>query len=275
LRWASIGPNTAPVLGAPDTGLRGLTILGALPERGAWSAWSAATAAGQAVEVLALLPSLDPQLRQRERERLRLLPLIRQADLLPVLAAGTAPDGRRFVVAAVSHGPTLEDWVGRHGALGPAMAVGLVRRLALALEPAHRSGVIHRALSAAMVHLDRAEREPRDPFPFAVRLAGLGQAADPGDEGRDDPREDLGGLAAILVTALGGSTACPPATPAPVRALHGWLVQPEQSTPVGCRAVVTRCDAVAVQVAPAWRFARRGLFLLIILLALLAWWQLR
>jgi hypothetical protein len=254
--------------------LNGLTIVGELPARGAWSAWSGATAGGQAVEVLALLPSLDPHLRQRERERLRLLPLIRHSDLLPVLAAGTAPDGRRFVVAMISHGPTLAEWVRRHGALSPAMAVGLVRRLALALEPAHRSGVIHRALAAGMVHLDRAEREPRDPFPFAVRLAGLGQAADPGDEGRDDPREDLRGLAAVLACALGGDLGCPSGTPAAVVGLHAWLAEPEQSTPVGCRAVVTRCDAVVVQVAPAWRFARRGLFLLIILLGLLAWWQL-
>jgi len=224
--------------------------------------------------VLALLPSLDPHLRQRERQRLRLLPMIHQANLLPVLAAGTAPDGRRFVVSALSHGPTLEDWVARHGALGPAMAVGLVRRLAIALEPAHRSGVIHRAVSAAMVHLDRAQREPRDPFPFAVRLAGIGLAADPGDEVRDDPREDLRGLASVLMCALGGTDRCPPGTPQVVIELHAWLIHPEQSTPVGCRSVVARCDAVAMQVAPAWRFARRGLFLLIALLALLAWWQL-
>jgi hypothetical protein len=265
---ASRSADTGAVRAAPDTGLPGLTILGPLPDRGAWRAWRG-QAEGRVVDVLAQLPQLDPLLRARERQRLAILATIRQEHLLPVLAAGTSPDGRRFVVAAASHGPTLAEWTARHGALPPAMAVGLIRRLAAALAPAHERGVIHRALDARAVHLEREPRSSGDPFPFAVRLAGLGLAPDPGDESRDDPREDLRGLAGVLAVAVGGLS---PASPDVMREFHAWLATPDATRPVGSATVMARCDALLLQVAPAWRTARRALLVVLVALAILAWW---
>ncbi|MBW3539018.1 MAG: protein kinase [Planctomycetes bacterium] len=69
-------------------------------------------------------------------------------------------DGRQFIVMAFVQGRPLSDYVGPKSPFDQRQAAILVRKIALALDAAHRKGVIHRDLKPANIMLDGERHEP-------------------------------------------------------------------------------------------------------------------
>lgn len=216
---------------------------------GSWRRWRGMRA-GVLIDLLRADALADPLLALRFQRLACLLPRLAHAHLQPCLEAGLDDDGGRWLVVAMPRGPTLEERLAVGGALPPAVAVGLVRTLADALEGLHRRGIVHRGVAPARVVLERlAAPMPGDPFPFAPRLGGLGLAEDPGEESGDDPRLDVRALGALLCHCLlgrpgGVAELAPAGVPADVVTLAGELVQPDTERPVDGSGVRAACDGV-------------------------------
>jgi eukaryotic-like serine/threonine-protein kinase len=74
--------------------------------------------------------------------------------IVPVYDAGSGPDGRPRYTMRVVRGRTLREVLderGAGGALARAQLLGVVRQVALAMDYAHRRGVVHRDLKPANV----------------------------------------------------------------------------------------------------------------------------
>lgn len=90
--------------------------------------------------------------------------------------AGVTASGRPYLVMEYIDGPSLRAYLNEHGAMPEALAIEIVRTLAIALGHALQCGIIHRDVKAENVLLNRVEKSQRDKFPFTVKLVDLGLA---------------------------------------------------------------------------------------------------
>jgi ABC-type transport system substrate-binding protein/predicted Ser/Thr protein kinase len=109
---------------------------------------------GSQVAVKVLRPELaeDPEFRVRFSREVATLTRVEGMCTVRVIEADTqAP--RPFLVTEYIDGPSLSDYVERHGPLGAEMLYGLATGLAEALAAIHAAGIIHRDLKPSNVLL--------------------------------------------------------------------------------------------------------------------------
>lgn len=109
---------------------------------------------GRQVAVKLLPPQFthDPRLRTRFKREAKAIAALEHAFIVPVYDFGE-DDGLPYIVMRYMPGGTLADWItGKPMALEEA--VPIVRRLADALDTAHRRGIIHRDLKPRNVLFD-------------------------------------------------------------------------------------------------------------------------
>jgi serine/threonine-protein kinase len=109
---------------------------------------------------LKLLPGdvyADPDRAARFLLEARAACRTRHPGIVDVTDAGRLADGRLFLVMELIEGPTLAT-VLQGGPFAEGRAVQVALQIALALEAAHRGGVVHRDLKPANIFLDEGDR---------------------------------------------------------------------------------------------------------------------
>jgi len=109
---------------------------------------------GIPVAVKVLRPELaeDPEFRVRFTREVATLTRVEGMCTVRVIEADTAGP-RPFLVTEYIDGPSLADYVERHGPLGAEMLYGLATGLAEALAAIHAAGIVHRDLKPSNVLL--------------------------------------------------------------------------------------------------------------------------
>jgi serine/threonine-protein kinase len=92
---------------------------------------------------------------------------VHHPGIVDVIDFGSLPDGRAFLVMERIDGETLEQIIDGSGAMDPARAVTIARRIATALDAAHGAGVVHRDLKPSNVFVLADD---------AIKLADFGAA---------------------------------------------------------------------------------------------------
>jgi TOMM system kinase/cyclase fusion protein len=105
-------------------------------------------ATGQLVALKVLRRRWDSEAGDAERFRreARLCAALAHPNIVPLLDAGTTPDGTAYATFAFVPGTTLRDVLASEGALGVAETGHLMAQLLDALSCAHRVGIVHRDL---------------------------------------------------------------------------------------------------------------------------------
>jgi serine/threonine protein kinase len=114
----------------------------------------------------------DSQVLARFYREARAAATILHANVCPVYDVGEV-DGIPYLTMAYIEGQSLAEWI-RGKRLTPRQSAALVRKLALALQEAHRKGIIHRDLKPANIMIDK-RGEPM------IMDFGLAHRARPGD----------------------------------------------------------------------------------------------
>jgi len=101
---------------------------------------------GRAVALKMLSPERadERELRRFDRERVLLSELSRHRHVVDVIDAGTASDGRPFIVMRLYRRGSLAQALTDGGPMPPRVVVETIAKLAGALQAAHNLGVIHR-----------------------------------------------------------------------------------------------------------------------------------
>jgi serine/threonine protein kinase len=135
-----------------------------------------------AIKVLHADVARDPRLATTLLREGRLASRAHHPGIVDVTDFGTTRDGRTYLVMELVEWPTLRDLL-REGALEEERAVAICRQILLALDEAHRQGVVHRDLKPANVFVG-----PGD----LVKIGDFGTARwmRPGERGVKDTREN-------------------------------------------------------------------------------------
>ena len=126
-----------------------------------------------AVKLLAERYSRDESVRRRfTREALAAARLSGEPHIVTIFDVGEHAE-RPFIVMEYLSGGSLEDRVRKDGAQPPGQALEWLEQAALALDAAHRHGVVHRDVKPANLLLDRNGN-------VHVADFGIASAAEPG-----------------------------------------------------------------------------------------------
>jgi eukaryotic-like serine/threonine-protein kinase len=114
-----------------------------------------------AIKVLRREFTSSEEHRERFRREARMTARLSHSNIVPVHTFGeveTNVPGEPlvYIVMKYVHGESLAERLRREGRIPPAEAQRILRDLALALESAHRDGVVHRDLKAENILLERA-----------------------------------------------------------------------------------------------------------------------
>ncbi len=107
-----------------------------------------------AIKVLRYEFTASEEHRERFRREARLTARLSHPGIVPVYGFGEVGD-LVYIVMKYVHGESLAERMRRDGRLAPAEAGRLLHDLALALDSAHRDGVIHRDLKAENILIER------------------------------------------------------------------------------------------------------------------------
>ena len=107
-----------------------------------------------AIKALRYEFSSSEEHRERFRREARLTARLSHPGIVPVYGFGEAGD-LVYIVMKYVHGESLAERMRRDGRMQPDEVRRLVRDLALALDSAHRDGVIHRDLKAENILIER------------------------------------------------------------------------------------------------------------------------
>jgi serine/threonine-protein kinase len=126
-----------------------------------------------AVKVFKHAPAREASTVQSALDELGAVGAVRHPNIVEVCDLGYLPDGAPFLVMELLEGETLSARFARVGRLPWAQALDVAQQIAQALEVAHESGIIHRALMPQNVFL---ARDPHLPEREVVKVLGLGVA---------------------------------------------------------------------------------------------------
>jgi serine/threonine protein kinase len=107
-----------------------------------------------AIKVLRYEFTSSEEHRERFRREARLTARLSHPGIVPVFGFGEAGD-LVYIVMKYVHGESLAERMRREGRVSPDETRRLLRDLALALDSAHRDGVIHRDLKAENILIER------------------------------------------------------------------------------------------------------------------------
>ncbi|MCA9116062.1 MAG: protein kinase, partial [Planctomycetaceae bacterium] len=101
----------------------------------------------------------SPEMLERFMQEARSAANLLHANICPVHEIGEF-DGQPYIVMAFIDGKSLSAFINPNKPLSERQVCLIVRKVALAIEAAHRSGVIHRDLKPDNIMIDRSRREP-------------------------------------------------------------------------------------------------------------------
>ena len=105
-----------------------------------------------ALKVLAPELAEDDQFRKRFQREMRIAASLEHPNVVAVHYAGEQ-DGLLFLAMDYVHGSDLRKLMIQHGALNPSRAVDVLTQVALALDAAHASGLVHRDIKPGNILL--------------------------------------------------------------------------------------------------------------------------
>jgi len=112
-----------------------------------------------AIKVLRYEYATSEEHRERFRREARMTARLSHPNIVPVHSFGELGDGTAdplvYIVMKYVHGESLAERMRREKSLPPAEVQRILRDLALALDSAHRDGVVHRDLKAENILLER------------------------------------------------------------------------------------------------------------------------
>ncbi len=106
-----------------------------------------------AIKVLGFEHSANPQFVSRFLEEARAVNKIRHRNIVDIFSFGKLDDGRHYLVMELLEGKPMSTWLAERGAIPPAEALPLLRKVARALEAAHKHGIAHRDLKPDNIFL--------------------------------------------------------------------------------------------------------------------------
>jgi formylglycine-generating enzyme required for sulfatase activity/predicted Ser/Thr protein kinase len=112
----------------------------------------------------------DAELLRRFQREARLAALLKHPNLCPVYDVGVI-DGTPYLTMAYIEGPTLAEWRQDARPCPQGEAAALIAKLALAMEEAHKVGVIHRDLKPANIKFNQAGEPVILDFGLARKVA--------------------------------------------------------------------------------------------------------
>jgi formylglycine-generating enzyme required for sulfatase activity/predicted Ser/Thr protein kinase len=154
----SSNTNPFPVLPAEFGRYRVLQLLGNGGMGAVYLAEDSHLGRQVALKMLYLDASESPQRVERFVREARLAAVLQHPNICTVFDAGEV-DGWPFLTMMYIAGKTLEDEIDSDGPLPQTRAAEIARKIALALDHAHRKGIVHRDLKPANVMMT-AEGEP-------------------------------------------------------------------------------------------------------------------
>jgi serine/threonine protein kinase len=148
---------------------------------GMGAVYEAVDGAGRRVAVKVLLESVrgaSQEAIERFRREAAVTQGLQTPHIVPALDAGFDPmRGYPFMVMPLMVGMDLDTLIERTGPLHPTVAARIIRQACVALDIAHRAGVVHRDIKPANVFLDHA---PDGKVTVRVLDFGLAKAAEGG-----------------------------------------------------------------------------------------------
>jgi len=114
------------------------------------------------------------RLKDRFRQEAKAAATVQHPNICPIYDIGEI-DGVQYITMAFIDGKPLAEWVGGEKSLTERQVATLVRKVALAMNEAHKKGVIHRDLKPSNIMIDR-RGEP------IVMDFGLARRAGSGDQ---------------------------------------------------------------------------------------------
>ncbi len=120
------------------------------------------TTVGRKVAVKVLRPELmqDPHVVQRFLREARAAARLSHPSIVVVHLVGETEEGLPFIVMEYVEGESLHARCERERLLNPAVALGIVRQIALALHEAHTHGIVHRDLKPENILLVEKPNAP-------------------------------------------------------------------------------------------------------------------
>ncbi|HET7426761.1 MAG TPA: serine/threonine-protein kinase, partial [Gemmatimonadales bacterium] len=208
---------------------------------------------------------------ERFLREIRLVARLSHPHILPLFDSGEA-DGLLFFVMPYLKGESLRRWLQREGKLELPVVLGIAREVALALDYAHRQGVVHRDIKPENILLEDGQAVVAD-FGVAAAMQVVGEEKltetgraigtpaymspeQAGGDGPLDGRSDVYSLGCVIYEMLGGAPPFMGVTP------HAVMVQQVVAAlpPLGPRrpdvpVPIVQAVERALAKAPADRFA--------------------
>ena len=136
----------------------------------------------------------------RFRREAKILAGMTHPNIVTCFQAGTTKDGSCYLVMELVEGPDLGAHVDEKGSLAIDDALRVGHDLALALQYAQRSGIVHRDVKPANVLLKPRVGGESESLPFDAKLADLGLARDMDSEASWQEVTTQGEIIGTLVT---------------------------------------------------------------------------
>jgi ABC-type transport system substrate-binding protein len=214
------GPSAGEPALAPGTELAGYRIESLLGRGGMGVVYRARDLAlDRNVALKLLAPELAEDVRFRERflRESRLAASLDHPAIIPIYDAGEVA-GQLYIAMRLVDGTDLKRLLAEEGALEPERALGLLEKVADALDTAHERGLVHRDVKPSNVLVDERGHCYLADFGLSRRLTEQGSSAGAGrslgtidyvapEQIRDeelDGRADLYSLGCLLYECLAG-----------------------------------------------------------------------
>jgi serine/threonine-protein kinase len=122
-----------------------------------------------AVKVLRREMAAYPSMIQRFEREAKAVNLIRHPNIVDIFEFGQLEDGRPYYIMELLEGTDLRRLLQLSGRLSPEEALALLEPVCLALDAAHKAGVVHRDLKASNIYvIDKGEQRTVKLLDFGI-----------------------------------------------------------------------------------------------------------